>query len=142
MITFNESLDEALQSISAAPDLMSMLDNVEHAIPEELMDKFLENKADIQHNLSIIATFYPSLKDDTNEILSALTSVASLSESMAGESYENIQRARAGVLRGLQNIFDLIPRDNEALRVNVRRIRDHFNRVISKTIFKHPGGER
>jgi hypothetical protein len=26
MITFNESLDEALQSISAAPDLMSMLD--------------------------------------------------------------------------------------------------------------------
>lgn len=147
MTNLSSLLDHVLfENNPVAQDLMPMLRDVEHLLPVEIRDEFLEHKEDIGYNLGIIATIFPSIKKEASNILNAFIRGVEeqIMESIVGEPIEVVQRARINVLKSFGNILNLIPKEPEynAIRENVRIIRDYFNRVIGRTVLKSPGGER
>lgn len=114
-------------------------------LPEQYSSVFQKYKSELMRSLGVIAHLIPELKPDVQTAMDMLfrnvTTNFHFAEA-AGESWEVLQQEWLNVLRQIENINRLIPKDKQyaPMRVDLRKIRDFLRGTIGKELVRKPVG--
>lgn len=117
-------------------------------VSDEVRLQIQSIKQNIENSLAVIAKIIPDVRPDVEYALDHLlfpgltANLASVSESMAGDTTEILQREWLRVLENIEALEKVIPGGSAlaAIRQNLRTFRDYLRRTVGRAIFRNPAG--
>jgi hypothetical protein len=129
-------------------DLTDMLQEVDSLLPSAIRGEYHQYKEELMKNLGIIKRYLPSLSKDIEQVADSLfrgvgSQISSGYMESIGEPYQHLQQAYLGVIKQLENIYNIIPRDmkHNPVRQNIKTIVNYVRSTIGKSLLKRPTGD-